>query len=63
MNRKAEATRIRYLYRDLVLKKRIRLSFGASLKLVGPDCAYHLYSLTDLKDTPGCAGDKGRNKQ
>jgi len=52
MNRKGEAIRIRYLYRDMILKKRIKLSLEASVKIVGPDCAYHLYSLTDFKDTP-----------
>jgi hypothetical protein len=52
MNRKAEAIRIRYLYRDLILKKRLKLSFEASLKLVGPDCAYHLYSFAEFRGTP-----------
>jgi hypothetical protein len=45
--RKAEEIRIRALYRDLVLKKRIVLSGekgrACLMKLVGPDCAYHLY--------------------
>jgi len=52
MNRKAETIRIRYLYRDMILKKRIKLSLEASLKIVGPDCAYHLYSLDSFRDTP-----------
>jgi len=47
MNRKAESIRIRYLYRTLILRQRIRLPLEASLKIVGPDCAYHLYPLAD----------------
>ena len=47
INRKAEEIRIRALYRDLVLKKGIVLSGekgrACLMKLVGPDCAYHLY--------------------
>jgi hypothetical protein len=48
MNGKAEEIRIRYLYRDLVLRKKIRLPFEGAVKIVGPDCAYHLYSVSDL---------------
>lgn len=40
--------RIRYLYRDLVLRKQIRLPLEGARKIVGPDCAYHLYSLADF---------------
>jgi hypothetical protein len=60
MNQKAETIRIRYLYRDMVLKKRLRLSFEASLKIVGPDCAYHLYSLDGFRDSPKFSRGKGR---
>lgn len=49
MNSKAEEIRIRYLYRNLILRGKIRLSLEASRKLVGPDCAYHLYSVMDVK--------------
>lgn len=45
---KAEEIRIRYLYRDLVLRGKVKLPFAAARKTVGPDCAYHLYSLTDI---------------
>jgi hypothetical protein len=45
--RKAEEIRLRALYRDLVLKKGVVLSGekgrACLMKLVGPDCAYHLY--------------------
>lgn len=45
MNRKAEEIRIRFLYRDLVLRGKISLPLEVSIKLIGPDCAYHLYSV------------------
>ena len=39
----AEAARILSLYRRLVLLGKVRLPFAEARKLVGPDCAYHLY--------------------
>ena len=39
----AEVTRILHLYRRLVLLGKVRLPFAQARKLVGPDCAYHLY--------------------
>jgi hypothetical protein len=45
--RKAEEIRLRALYRDMVLRKGLVLSGekgrASLMKLVGPDCAYHLY--------------------
>jgi hypothetical protein len=38
-----EAQRIRSRYRRLVLLGAARLPLEAALRLVGPDCAYHLY--------------------
>jgi hypothetical protein len=49
MNSISEETRIRYLYRSLILRGRVKVSLEAARKLVGPDCAYHLYSIVDLK--------------
>lgn len=49
MNRMAEEIRIKYLYRDLILKRKITLPLDAAKKLVGPDCAYHLYSRIQRK--------------
>ncbi|MEN8265204.1 MAG: hypothetical protein ABFR82_17295 [Nitrospirota bacterium] len=49
MNKKAEEIRIKYLYRNLILKKKVKLPLEASMKIIGPDCAYHLYSITDFK--------------
>ncbi|MGD0887070.1 MAG: hypothetical protein ABSA46_19685 [Thermodesulfovibrionales bacterium] len=51
MHEKAEEIRLRYLYRELVLRRKIWLPLEAAVKLVGPDCAYHLYSIQDFKDT------------
>jgi hypothetical protein len=39
----AEAARILARYRRLVLLGNARLPLEAARKLVGPDCAYHLY--------------------
>ena len=47
MKEKAQEIRIRYLYRDLVLRGKIRLPFESAVKFVGPDCAYHLYAVLD----------------
>jgi hypothetical protein len=44
----AEEARLRYLYRQLILRGKLRLPRHAAVKLVGPDCAYHLY-----RDYPG----------
>ena len=40
-----EAIRLKYLYRDLILKGKLHLPRKDALELIGPDCAYHLYSL------------------
>ena len=40
----AENIRKKYLYRRLVMTKKIRLQRQSATGLVGPDCAYHLYS-------------------
>lgn len=45
----AEEIRIRYRYRDLVLKGKIRISIESAKRIVGPDCAYHLYSHAALR--------------
>ncbi len=38
-----EAQRIRSEYRRLVLLGKARLPLGVARRLVGPDCAFHLY--------------------
>jgi hypothetical protein len=48
-NGKAEEMRLRSLYRDMALRGDVRpsgpLSRAGLVRLVGPDCAYHLYAL------------------
>jgi hypothetical protein len=45
----SEEIRLRYLYRKLILNGKIALSFESAKKIIGPDCAYHLYSVHDSK--------------
>ena len=40
----AELIRKRYLYRQLILTKKAALRRTSAARLIGPDCAYHLYS-------------------
>ncbi len=44
MNR-SEEIRLRYLYRNLILNGKTRLSLESARGLVGPDCAFHLYGV------------------
>lgn len=43
MRPEAEEARVRYLYRHLIVRGKLRLPLRAAVELVGPDCAYHLY--------------------
>jgi hypothetical protein len=47
----SEEIRLRYLYRKLILEGKVVLSFEFAKKLIGPDCAFHLYSNIDSKTT------------
>lgn len=40
----AEDMRVRYRYRRLILQRRARVSLEIAKRLIGPDCAYHLYA-------------------
>ena len=44
-----EGIRRKYLYRRLIVTGRVRAPLQAAIRLVGPDCAYHLYSSHDGK--------------
>ena len=61
-NRKpaAEEIRLRHLYRNLVLRGKLRLPFEAAVKLVGPDCAFHLYGAGNVGEPASAGGDKSR---
>lgn len=43
MDEKAELLRLKYKYRSLIVRGQLRLPLDAAARLVGPDCAYHLY--------------------
>jgi len=43
MSDKAEIIRIKYQYRELILKRKLKMPVKTASKLIGPDCAYHLY--------------------
>lgn len=44
LNQKAERLRLKYKYRKLILTGRLDLPHEEAARLIGPDCAYHLYS-------------------
>ncbi|MBF0338417.1 MAG: hypothetical protein HQL05_11360 [Nitrospirae bacterium] len=46
---KGRNIRLKYLYRKMVISGKARIPYAAAVKLVGPDCAYHLYSTVNLK--------------
>ena len=50
----AELIRLKYKYRRLVMKGKLNLPPGEAALLIGPDCAYHLYSTLPLEkpETP-----------
>ena len=45
----AEFIRKKYKYRRLILAGKIVLPHNDAARLLGPDCAYHLYSIQDFK--------------
>jgi hypothetical protein len=47
---KSNDIRLRYLYRDLILKGKVQVSFESARKLIGPDCAFHLYGHISIKE-------------
>jgi hypothetical protein len=44
-----EEIRLRHLYRRMILLGKAKMSFESARRLVGPDCAFHLYGRTVLK--------------
>jgi hypothetical protein len=57
-----EAKRILGEYRRLVLLGKVRVPLAEGRKLVGPDCAFHLYfrHAAQMASTTGGVGRKGR---
>jgi hypothetical protein len=46
INEEAERIRLKYKYRKLILTGKLLLPYEDAARLMGPDCAYHLYSQT-----------------
>lgn len=44
MKEEAELLRLQYKYRSLIVRGQLRLPLEAAKRLIGPDCAYHLYA-------------------
>jgi hypothetical protein len=42
--------RLRYRYQKLILDGKIALSFESAQKIIGPDRAYHLYSVQAVRE-------------
>ena len=51
MSERLEALRILSRYRRMVLLGRAKLPLEAARRLIGPDCAYHLYFRHDASRT------------
>lgn len=49
ISERAEEIRLRYLYRNLILRGSATVSPESARGLVGPDCAYHLYAHVPVK--------------
>jgi hypothetical protein len=55
-----EEIRLRYLYRSVILRGKVRLPLDAAKKLIGPDCAFHLYATVMAQDGEAPATDPPR---
>jgi hypothetical protein len=50
-SQQAEIIRLQYKYRRLIQKGKLHLSHQSAAKLIGPDCAYHLYSMEHARNS------------
>jgi hypothetical protein len=57
-----EAQRIKSHYRRLVLLGKAKLTLEVARKLVGPDCAYHLYFRHETEPPLRCAPRRRRRR-
>lgn len=48
----AEVMRIKYKYRRLLMNGTIKLAHRNAARLIGPDCAYHLYATHKSDNEP-----------
>lgn len=65
MDSRSELIRKKYLYRKLILSKKISLPLDAARGMVGPDCAYHLYSqfIPEKGDKPESINEEEKNSE
>jgi hypothetical protein len=49
MKSTAEEIRLRHLYRKMIVMGKAKISFESARRLVGPDCAFHLYGTVSGK--------------
>lgn len=54
---RAETLRKKHLYRSLILQGKLKLRHQAARRLVGPDCAYHLYHHMSAQDMDNAQRD------
>ncbi len=63
---RGEEIRLRHRYRDLILRGRVRLPLAVARKLIGPDCAYHLYRTigagSSIGDQPSTATEAAESE-
>ena len=59
----AELTRLKYKYRRLIMKGELRLPPREAALLIGPDCAYHLYSVLPSDQRKDDAQKKGKDDE
>ncbi len=45
LTHRAEIIKKRYLYREKILKGKLRIPLQGARSIIGPDTAYHLYGL------------------
>jgi hypothetical protein len=62
MKNSSEEIRLRYLYRKMIVMGKAKVSFEAARRLVGPDCAYHLYGTRSGRRTMTGANKKSGRK-
>lgn len=60
---KAEALRIKTLYRRLIMEGKVSLPVEEARRLVGPDCAFHLYRRPLKKKEPLTERPSGTPKE
>jgi len=63
MKPEAERIRIRYLYRRKILNGEITLQRHTAKRLIGPDCAYHLYGVKGKSEAQAAKARGGKRQK